>query len=242
MPRRVRPPSLCQPGAVTGRAERGCTRDPSPTERVRRRRGLILAVPIAVPLSMWGLFAVLATRLSPRQAYNVGFGIYWAVWCFAFPIWLIGPRRAAAQLRTGRGLTAAEAALLAVPVLGGIGTALVPQWRQVDTQLAAVMVGTASVNAIGEELLWRGVFLEEFPDDPLSGSIWPLVGFALWHLVPQTILPSRHGRWQFVAGSFLVGLGSTVVARRGGGLRQTLLPHIVTDCCGVSAAEFRLGR
>jgi hypothetical protein len=40
----------------------------------------------------------------------------------------------------------------------------------------------------------------------------------------------------------VVGAASTVVARRTGGLRDVVLPHVLTDACGVRAARFWLGR
>jgi hypothetical protein len=49
-----------------------------------RRRAALIA-PGAVPLSMAAVFAVLRRVPAPRAAYNVGFGIYWAGWCLAFP-------------------------------------------------------------------------------------------------------------------------------------------------------------
>jgi hypothetical protein len=90
--------------------------------------------------------------------------------------------------------------------------------------------------------LWRGLFLEEYPEDLVRGSVWPLLGFTLWHLAPQMILPSTRGRWTFVAGSAVVGAASSAMAWRQAGLRHVLLPHVLTDACGVSAARFRLGR
>jgi predicted cobalt transporter CbtA len=62
--------------------------------------------------------------------------------------------------------------------------------------VAAVMIGSAAVNAVGEELLWRGVFLHQFPGDVVRGSLWPLAAFSIWHLAPQIVLPSRMGRWR----------------------------------------------
>ena len=97
------------------------------------------------------------------------------------------------------------------------------------------------MNATAEELLWRGLFLEVFPSDPVRGALWPLAGFSLWHLAPQLVLPSRHGRAGFVLGAALVGAASTVVSWRTGGVRWVLLPHAATDACGVTAARFRLG-
>jgi membrane protease YdiL (CAAX protease family) len=63
------------------------------------------------------------------------------------------------------------------------------------------MVGTAVINAIGEELLWRGLFMRELADRPRLARLWSLIGFSAWHLAPQLILPSALGRERFVAGS-----------------------------------------
>ena len=208
----------------------------------RLRRRVVAAVPVLVPTSMWATFAILRRHVSPHTAYNLGFTVYWGVWCFAVPAVVMGPRRAAELLRIGRSPGPATLLLLLVPAAGGVRVALAPNRRRIDVPLAAVMIGTATVNAVGEELLWRGLFLDTFPEEPVAGVVWPLAGFALWHLAPQTVLPSTFGRWQFVAGATLVGLGSAVAAWRGRGLRYTLLPHIATDSCGVVAAEFRLGR
>ena len=43
------------------------------------------------------------------------------------------------------------------------------------------MVGVALANATLEELLWRGVYITFWADDPWLGW-WPAVGFGAWHL------------------------------------------------------------
>jgi len=206
------------------------------------RRAAVAAVPVVVPASMAALFTLLGRHLPARTAYNAGFAVYWIVWCFGFPLAVLGRRRTAALLTSGRRPGTAESALLVLPLAGAVGSALVPNRRQVEPTVAVVMAGTAVVNAVGEELLWRGLFLEEFPDARWAGLVWPWLGFTLWHVAPQTILPSAQGRWRFVAGAGLVGLASAVVARRTRGLRYVVVPHVLTDACGVTAARFRLGR
>jgi hypothetical protein len=47
---------------------------------------------------------------------------------------------------------------------------LLPNRNKIDGTLAAVMATTELINAAGEELLWRGVFLQEFPHDLLRGG------------------------------------------------------------------------
>ena len=104
------------------------------------------------------------------------------------------------------------------------------------------MVACAAVNAVGEELLRSGLFMRELHDRPRLGMLWSLVGFSAWHLAPQLILPSAMGRARFVAGAATVGMASTVVAWRAGGLRHVVVAHFGVDVCGVTAARFRLGR
>jgi hypothetical protein len=164
------------------------------------RRLVVLLTPAVVPVSMAAVFAALSRRLPARTAYNAGFAIYWVGWCTGLPLCVLGPRRALRVLASGRRPTTAEAGALLLPVLGALATELVPRRRLIDGRVLATMVGTAAVNATTEELLWRGMFLEVFPDDPVRGALWPLAGFSLWHLAPQIVLPSRHGRAGFVLG------------------------------------------
>jgi membrane protease YdiL (CAAX protease family) len=213
-------------------------------QRSRRpevRRLVVLVTPAAVPVSMAAAFTVLARRLPARTAYNVGFAIYWAGWCMALPVAVLGPRRAVRVLASGRRPSPGEAIAVLLPVLGAVSTELLPRRRLVEARVLAVMIGAAVVNATSEELLWRGMFLEVFPEDPIRGSLWPLAGFSLWHLAPQIVLPSRHGRAGFVVGAAVVGAASAFTSWRTRGLRWVLLPHIATDACGVVPARFRLG-
>jgi membrane protease YdiL (CAAX protease family) len=215
---------------------------PKRTSRVPSQQLAALVAPVAVPASMWWLFGALGRRLPPTLAYNLGFAIYWTGWCTAFPIAVLGSRRARHVLTQGRTPTAGEWAMLAFPVAGAVTTTLLPQRRNADACTAAVMVSTAMVNALGEELLWRGVFIDLFPEDPVRGALWPMLGFTAWHLAPQRVLPSAKGRWAFTAGAGVVGAVSTMIAYRSGGIRHVLLPHAATDACGVDAARFRLAR
>jgi hypothetical protein len=60
--------------------------------------------------------------------------------------------------------------------LGAAGTELAPELRSADPVVMATAAGVAAVNATGEELLWRGLFVADFPDDPVWGWLWPAVG------------------------------------------------------------------
>ena len=172
----------------------------------------------------------------------MGFALYWIGWCLAVPLWALGPRTAARLLTGGRRPSTGDVVLLALPVCGAIGTQLAPRIRDIDAATGTAMVASALVNAVGEELLWRGVFMEELADQRRLAMLWSMIGFSAWHLAPQLVLPSPMGRWRFVAGSAVVGTASTLVAWRSGGLRYVIAAHFLTDACGVTAARLRLGR
>src|SRR5215203_6846211 len=125
--------------------------------RPENRRRATFAAPVIVPVTMLAVFALLKRLLPVRAAYAAGFAVYWAGWCLAFPLWVLGPGGVVHALRSGRRPTPVDVALLAFPVAGAIGAELLPHRRLVDRQVAGVMAGTAAVNAVGEELLWRGV-------------------------------------------------------------------------------------
>jgi hypothetical protein len=200
----------------------------------------LLAAPVLVPLSMAGAFSVLNWWLGPRRAYNLGFALYWAGWCTAFPLWAIREGRALRLMCTGNRPSGPDAVLLLLPVAGAVITELVPNRRHIGPRTAAVMLGTAVVNAAGEELLWRAAYVGAIPDDVWRGAVWPRAGFTMWHLAPQVVLPSRHGRARFTAAAALVGAAATRAAWAGRGVPWVLTPHILTDACGARADTFRL--
>ena len=174
------------------------------------RRAVVVLVPAVVPVSMSGVFAGLRGRLTARTAYNVGFAVYWVGWCAAVPLWILGRRTVVRLLTAGLRPSAGDAALLALPVAGAIGTQLVPYRRDIDAATGAVMVASALINAVVEELLWRGLFIHELAAHRRLAMVWSLIGFSSWHLAPQLVLPSAMGRWRFVAGSAVVGMASTL--------------------------------
>lgn len=219
---------------------RSCEGSP-PTAHAPRNRAAA-AIPVAVPLTMAAIFAGLRRRMPDQCAYNVGFAIYWFGWCMAVPWWLLGARRVVGLVTEGRRLSRDRLLLLTLPAAGAVATQLVPRRGDIDMPTAVVMLGTALINAAGEELLWRGVFMETLGARARLAQIWSLIGFSAWHLAPQVVLPSSMGRGRFVAGSALVGFASTSAAWQSGGLRQVIAAHAITDACGVTAARFRLGR
>jgi hypothetical protein len=210
----------------------------------RGAEALILAIPLVVPVGMRALFGVLTRRLGARRGYLAGFALYWAG-CYLLPVALLGCREVAALLWQPAGPLPRPrwlaAIALLVPPVGAAGTQLLPALAQADPAQAATAGALAAVNATGEELLWRGLFVARFPDDPVRGWLWPAIGFTTWHLAPMSVRPPRQPR-AFLAGSALIGVGLGWIAWRTRSLRWTLPAHLATDANGLPAARFWLGR
>jgi membrane protease YdiL (CAAX protease family) len=126
------------------------------------------------------------------------------------------------------------------PLLLGFGVAFPAAVRGADGLLVGLSILIATVNGTLEELLWRGAFVAEFPDDPWRGHVWPAVGFAVWHYAPQVVFPNRMpgGATSLVAVCLVLGLSWGWVARRQRSIRWTALVHVLFDASGLGARMY----
>jgi membrane protease YdiL (CAAX protease family) len=119
--------------------------------------------------------------------------------------------------------------------MGAAVTIFARRFRKATPLVLLSSAALALINAVDEEVLWRGIYARVFPRQMVRGYLYPAVGFALWHLAPQSVHPSRMrgGTWSFLAGAFLIGLGHGWVAWRTGSIRWMVLPHLLTDFLGL---------
>jgi membrane protease YdiL (CAAX protease family) len=204
------------------------------------RRTATAALPAVTPLVMKLVFDRMHRRHGNVVGYRRAMATYWLL-CAALPPVIAGPRRLAGLLtRPGRRMPAPRwlaMAGLVVPPAGALATELWPQLRSADRRSVATAVIVGVTNAAAEELFWRGLPVAMFPDDPIRGWISPALGFTLWHLAPLSVVPHPRGRYPILAGAAMIGAGAGWVAWSTRSLRSVLIPHAVTDSCGVRAAR-----
>ena len=80
--------------------------------------------------------------------------------------------------------------------------------------------------AFFEELLWRGVYLDLFPNNLLWGAIWPSLWFAIWYYAPGSIAPNGNPLGLMV-GSGIMGAYFSFLSRRTGTIWWTILIHAI---------------
>ncbi len=208
------------------------------------RKAIALALPVVIPVAMTAAFTLGADRLGERGGYLAGFGVYW-VTCAGLSVALLGRQRIRRLFRDrpqrlGKP-SALGAALLLWPPLGAIATRFIPEIGQATVPMVATILCVALVNAVLEEVLWRGVYISLWPRNPWLGWAWPALGFGLWHLAPQVIHPSPVGPVVYVVSATALGLSWGWVAWRSGALRWVSVSHVVTDGSGLRNAVFFLG-
>jgi uncharacterized protein len=203
-----------------------------------RQWALLLAPPLLIS-SMWAAFRGFRVLLGPKVGYFAGFVCYWLAWCLAFPLWIMkGKGFTGLFRRTSHPLGKPAWLGLLLLLFPALGSALTIFARRLRLATPLVLLSSAAlaiVNALAEEVLWRGIYPRVFPRQLVRGYLYPAVGFALWHVVPQSIHPSqlRGGTKAFLAGALFIGLGHGWVAWRTGSIRWTTLTHILTDFLGL---------
>jgi membrane protease YdiL (CAAX protease family) len=209
-----------------------------------RRKLIALALPVVVPAAMCATFTLSRRRFGDHLGYLAGFGAYWAT-CAGATIGLLSRediRRSFSETkpRLGRPL-AVGVVLFLWPPVGALGTRFLPEIRTADRAMVVTITGVGVTNAVLEELLWRGVYVTLWPNDPWLGWVWPALGFGAWHIAPQLIHRSSLGVLEYVVSATLLGLSWGWIAWRTRSLRWVSISHALTDSSGLRNAAYFLG-
>src|SRR4051794_15357478 len=156
---------------------------------------IALAAPPVVICSMYGVFHYLTTLLGFPLGYLIAFVVYWIGWCGALPAALLGPRRMLDLLAPRAPFSSLDLrtrTLLLWPIVFPLAFAFVPRVARAGAAVLVVSVILGLVIGVTEEILWRGVYASLFGSNAWLASIYPSIGFGVWHLCPLSVLPSRY--------------------------------------------------
>ena len=187
---------------------------------------LLIAPPLLV-VSSYFLFQFLSNRLGEKLGWYLGLVIYWLTWCGAMTLGLIG-RESIKKLITPTRLTWQVALILIIPITFSIINRFtrVLDYREANTWLTLMMISTAFGNGFFEELLWRGAYMEAFPENLLLRIAWPTIWFALWHFAPGSV--SQDGNpIPLVIGSGFFGLLLGFLAWKTDSIFWCIVAHVV---------------
>jgi membrane protease YdiL (CAAX protease family) len=195
-----------------------------------------IAVPVLLLPSMLAAFGLTQQWLGRESSYLLGFGFYWLFWCLLIPRWLLGKKEFNTILNDHSPLISrsnwlAAALWLVVTLVAVIMYA--GEFFHAPLSLILLAIPLATINGVCEEILWRGLYVRLFPKNPWLAILYPSVGFALWHLAPQTIFPVEN-IVGFVISTFFLALPFGYIAYRTGSAKWTAISHSLSGILALS--------
>jgi membrane protease YdiL (CAAX protease family) len=159
--------------------------------------------------------------------WYLGLVSYWLTWCTILPLWLVGKQRLKQIIRPQKP-TATVVLFVVFPagmaalakLLTGMGYAKPELW------IWLLYGSTALGNGFFEELLWRGLYMELFPDRIFYRIIWPSIWFALWHYAPGSV-SANSNPLALIIGAGLFGFLLAFLAKKTGGIWWGVVAHVV---------------
>jgi membrane protease YdiL (CAAX protease family) len=202
-----------------------------------KRNLSMLALPILLIASNAVIFTVLSQLAGDETGYLLGFIFYWSFWCLLIPGLLVRKHRFASLLTDRRPLFGRDnrpAALLWGLVIFVAILMYGRDFLAAPPALILIAVLLAVVNGVCEELLWRGVYVRVFPANPWWGILYPSIGFAAWHFVPQMVYPAENV-FGFVLSTLFLGLVYGFIAYRTGSAKWTAISHSLSGAVALAA-------
>uniref|UniRef100_A0A7C4KYJ5 CPBP family intramembrane metalloprotease n=1 Tax=Bellilinea caldifistulae TaxID=360411 RepID=A0A7C4KYJ5_9CHLR len=187
----------------------------------------ILAIPWFLIPTTAGIFVLAGHLLGSQGGYLFGFGFYWLFWCLLIPGVLSGKAKMTAIFRERTPLFSRSnwlAALLWIAIMLIAVMMYAGDFVRAPIILILFAVPLATINGFCEEILWRGIYVKAFPNNPWLAIFYPSVGFAGWHFVPQLLYPADNSLG-FVVSTFFLALPYGYIAYRTGSAKWTALSH-----------------
>ncbi len=188
---------------------------------------IAILAPLAIIATMFPIFQLFSRWMGKTLGWYFGLVLYWIVWGGIFPVVMIGKRTVIQLIRPQPpdwrylGLIALMI-LLAAIFKFSTGT----QYQKYAPWMLIMYLSTTVGNGFFEELLWRGMYLELFPDQVLFRIIWSSVWFGLWHFAPGSV--SSTGKpLGLVIGSGMMGFYLAFLANYSGTIWWTMIAHFL---------------
>ena len=197
---------------------------------------MILAIPLLLIFTTALVFRYASTAFGKEKGYLVGFGFYWLFWCVLIPCLLVGKLDLTGLLTDRLSLFNLQnwpAALLWILITAVTLFMYGKSFVKASLTLFLLAIPLAVVNGFCEEMLWRGVYVQTFTNNFWLGVLYPAVGFALWHLVPQSVFPAEN-KLAFIISTLFLGVAYGFIAYRTGSALWTAISHSVNGILATS--------
>jgi membrane protease YdiL (CAAX protease family) len=196
----------------------------------KKKSYLILLLPLALILTTTFIFYISSNLFGKDLGYVIGFFFYYIFWCYGTVLALIGKKGFVSLFTELNPLFSKKNWYLIIIffliIFGTVIMYLIPSINEATSNLILLAIPIALIHGIGEEALWRGLYIRTFPKNILLGVIYPSVAFALWHLSPQIVFPAEN-LIAFVGSTLFLGLSYAIIAYKTGSIKWVALIHVL---------------
>lgn len=191
------------------------------------KQKIAIIAPLILTAVMYPVFQLLSRALGETIGWYLGLAMYWLVWGGVFPWLMIGKTSIQTMIRPQK-LTGGIFLLVLFPLLmaGIYRFATGMEYDKPTVWVFLLLVSTNLGNGFFEEVLWRGMYLELFPDSVFFRIVWPSIWFALWHYAPGSVSPTGNAIGLMI-GSGMMGFYLSFLANKTGTIWWTMIAHMI---------------
>ena len=200
-------------------------RDGMPHMSIKQK--IAIVAPLILTGVMYPVFQLLSGVLGETTGWYLGLAMYWLVCGGVFPWLMIGKASIRKMIRPQKPTGGIFLLVLFPLLMAGLYRYITGmEYEKPSVWIFLLLVSTNFGNGFFEEVLWRGMYMELFPDNALLRIIWPSIWFALWHFAPGSV-SSTGNAIGLVIGSGLMGFYLSFLANRTGTIWWTIIAHII---------------
>jgi len=191
------------------------------------KQKIALISPLILIGVMYPVFQLLSGALGETIGWYLGLVTYWLIWGAIFPWFMIGKESIVRMIRP-RKLDTNVFFLVLFPLLMAGLYRFIPgmEYEKPSVWIFLLLLSTNFGNGFFEEVLWRGVYMELFPDSIFFRIVWPSIWFALWHYVPGSVSLTGNAIGLMI-GSGLMGFYLSFLAKKTGTIWWTIVAHAI---------------
>ena len=176
---------------------------------------------------MYPVFQLLSGAWGETIGWYLGLVTYWLIWGAIFPWFMIGKESIRRIIRPQKLHTNVFFLVLFPLLMAGLYR-FIPgmEYEKSSGWIFLLLLSTNFGNGFFEEVLWRGMYMELFPDSIFLRIVWSSIWFALWHYVPGSVSLTGNAIGLMI-GSGLMGFYLSFLAKKTGTIWWTIVAHAI---------------
>lgn len=161
--------------------------------------------------------------------------VYWGVFCIPVSFYFFGGLKGIKSAYSKSSMTIRKKVfwfvLAFTPCFGTMFAVFIPVMSIAPIQVFMISFLYALINGTIEELFWRGIYTNAFPNNPLRGYVIPTFLFGLWHISLYFLkdMEYKGGFPALVGGATFMGILWGYTAYKTKSIRMVILAHIITN-------------